>query len=59
MSILIFAFAAAVAAQPAGKTKSRMNIYIISKDKKLEFLPFPVKARAFVKVSSAKKECGL
>ena len=32
----------------ASKT-TRMNIYIISKDKKFEFFPFTVKARAFVK----------
>ncbi len=35
--------------------KTRMNIYIISKDKKFEILPFTVKARAFVKSIFSKK----
>lgn len=54
---ILFFFTAAAAAQPGsnGKTKSRMNIYIISKDKKFELLPFTVKARAFVKSIFSKK----
>lgn len=35
--------------------KTRMNIYIISKDKKFELLPFTVKTRAFVKSIFSKK----
>ncbi len=31
------------------KKQTRLNIYVISKDKKFEFLPFTVKARAFIK----------
>lgn len=31
------------------KSKTRMNIYVISKDAKFEFLPFTVKIRAFIK----------
>lgn len=31
------------------KPVTRMNVYVISKDKKFEFLPFTVKVRAFVK----------
>lgn len=44
--------------QPAtatGKAKTRMNIYIISKDKKFEILPFTVKVRAFTKSIFSKK----
>ncbi len=35
--------------------KTRLNVYVISKDKKFEFLPFTVKARAFVKSIFSKK----
>lgn len=37
------------------KKEKRLNIYVISKDKKFELLPFTVKARAFVKSIFSKK----
>ena len=41
---------------PAQNKKSkRLNIYVISKDKKFEFLPFTVKVRAFAKSIFSKK----
>lgn len=39
----------------AAKPKTRLNVYIISKDKKLELLPFTVKLRAFTKSIFSKK----
>ncbi len=37
------------AVSPSGKTTTRLNIYVITKDEKFELLPFTVKMRAFIK----------
>lgn len=37
------------------QSKTRLNVYIISKDKKIELLPFTVKVRAFTKSIFSKK----
>lgn len=54
--ILLFILAGTFCySQNRAKQTTRMNVYIISKDKKFEFLPFTVKARAFVKSIFSKK----
>lgn len=53
--LLLYTIPFASLGQNTEKPSKRLNVYIISKDKKFEFLPFTVKARAFVKSIFSKK----
>lgn len=53
--LIIIAFKSYGQLQNTTAVKTRMNIYIISKDKKFELLPFTVKTRAFIKSIFSKK----
>jgi len=57
ITILVMFFTMAALSQETitAKAKTHLNVYVISKSEKFEFLPFTVKVRAFVKSIFSKK----
>jgi len=53
--LLVFTMAGICQETTTVKPKTRLNVYVISKSEKFEFLPFTVKVRAFVKSIFSKK----
>jgi hypothetical protein len=53
--LLLYTISCVSQSENPAKPKTRMNVYIISKDKKFELLPFTVKVRAFAKSIFSKK----